>query len=37
VVPAFYSLLAPYTRSPDAITRQLEREAADVPPVGGHA
>ena len=37
MVPAFYSLLAPYTRSPDAVTRQLEREEAQVPPVGGHA
>ncbi|MBB6598471.1 efflux RND transporter permease subunit [Luteimonas sp. MC1825] len=37
VVPAFYSLLAPYTRSPEAVTRQLEREEDEVPPVGGHA
>jgi multidrug efflux pump len=37
VVPAFYTLLAPYTRSPDAVTRQLEQEEEQVPPVGGHA
>ena len=36
VVPAFYSLLAPYTRSPDALAHRLEKLEADTPPVGGH-
>ncbi|WP_295361757.1 efflux RND transporter permease subunit [Arenimonas sp.] len=36
VVPAFYALLAPYTRSPEAVARKLERLEAEVPPVGGH-
>jgi multidrug efflux pump len=37
VVPAFYSLLAPYTRSPEAVARELARQEADTPSVGGHA
>ncbi len=37
VVPAFYAVLARYTRSPEALTRELERLDAEVPPVGGHA
>ena len=37
VVPAFYALLAPYTRSPEAVARKLEKLEAEVPPVGGHA
>jgi len=37
VVPAFYRLLAPYTRSPEALARTLEKLEAEVPPVGGHA
>ncbi len=37
VVPAFYALLAPFTRSPDAITRTLERLERETPAVGGHA
>src|SRR5690606_20174493 len=36
VVPAFYALLAPFTRSPDAVARELERLEAKTPPVGGH-
>ncbi|UNK58202.1 efflux RND transporter permease subunit [Pseudoxanthomonas daejeonensis] len=36
VVPAFYALLAPYTRSPEALAHELEKLEADTPPVGGH-
>jgi len=36
VVPAFYALLAPYTRSPEAVAHELEKLEAQVPPVGGH-
>jgi multidrug efflux pump len=31
VVPAFYALLAPYTRSPQAVGRELERLETDHP------
>ncbi len=37
VVPAFYALLAPFTRSPEALARELERLEAATPAVGGHA
>lgn len=37
VVPAFYSLLAPYTRSPEAVARELARQEAETASVGGHA
>jgi multidrug efflux pump len=37
VVPSFYALLAPYTRSPDAVARKLEQLERDTPAVGGHA
>jgi multidrug efflux pump len=37
VVPAFYALLAPYTRSPDALAQKLEQLERDTPTVGGHA
>ena len=37
VVPSFYALLAPYTRSPDALTRKIEKLDAETPAVGGHA
>jgi multidrug efflux pump len=36
VVPAFYALLAPYTRSPEALAHELERLEAETPAVGGH-
>ena len=36
VVPAFYGLLAPYTRSPEALAQELDKLEAQVPPVGGH-
>ena len=36
VVPAFYALLAPFTRSPEAVAQELERLEAQTPPVGGH-
>ncbi|PJJ97340.1 multidrug transporter AcrB [Lysobacteraceae bacterium NML91-0213] len=37
VVPAFYTLLAPYTRSPEALAQELERLEQDTPVVSGHA
>jgi multidrug efflux pump len=36
VVPAFYALLAPYTRSPEAVAHELEKLEAATPPVAGH-
>ena len=37
VVPAFYRLLAPYTRSPEAVKHALEKLEAETPQAGGHA
>ena len=37
VVPAFYTLLAPFTRSPEAVARKLEKLERETPAVGGHA
>jgi multidrug efflux pump subunit AcrB len=37
VVPAFYARLAPYTRSPEAVARELEKQERESPSVGGHA
>jgi multidrug efflux pump len=37
VVPAFYALLAPFTRSPEALGRKLDELDEQVAPVGGHA
>jgi len=37
VVPAFYALLAPFTRSPEALANELERLEAETPVVSGHA
>src|SRR5688572_23048949 len=37
IVPAFYAVLAPYTRSPEAIARKLEQLETETPHVGGHA
>ncbi|MFY2763595.1 efflux RND transporter permease subunit [Arenimonas sp. MALMAid1274] len=37
VVPAFYMLLAPFTRSPEAVSRKLEQLERETPAVGGHA
>jgi multidrug efflux pump len=37
VVPSFYSLLAPFTRSPDALARKIDSLDAETPAVGGHA
>ena len=37
VVPAFYALLAPYTRSPEAVATRLEQLERETPVVGGHA
>ena len=36
VVPAFYALLAPYTRSPQAVAQRLHALEAQTPEVGGH-
>ena len=35
VVPAFYVLIAAYTRSPGALTRKLEQLERETPVVGG--
>ena len=37
VVPSFYSLLAPFTRSPEALARKIDKLDAETPAVGGHA
>ena len=37
VVPALYALLAPYTRSPEALKHEMERLETVTPHVGGHA
>ena len=37
VVPAFYVMLAGYTRSPHAVSQELDSLAALTPDVGGHA
>ncbi|MBD9367171.1 efflux RND transporter permease subunit [Xanthomonas sp. XNM01] len=37
VVPTFYALLAPFTRSPDALAQELDKLEAETPEVGGHA
>ncbi len=37
VVPAFYSLLAPYTKSPETVANELDRLEKQTPSVGGHA
>ncbi|UNK50869.1 efflux RND transporter permease subunit [Lysobacter sp. S4-A87] len=37
VVPAFYVLLARYTKSPEAVSQELEKLEAETPSVGGHA
>jgi len=37
VVPAFYSLLAKYTRSPEDLAHQLDTLDATTPEAGGHA
>lgn len=37
VVPSFYALLAPFTRSPEALAHRIETLEAETPPVGGHA
>ncbi|HSX64155.1 MAG TPA: efflux RND transporter permease subunit, partial [Pseudoxanthomonas sp.] len=36
VVPAFYALLAPFTRSPEAVAHELARLEDATPSVGGH-
>ena len=36
IVPAFYVLLAKYTRSPDAVKHELETLEATTPQVQGH-
>ncbi|HZX80024.1 MAG TPA: efflux RND transporter permease subunit [Lysobacter sp.] len=37
IVPAFYVLLAKYTKSPEAVSQELEKLEASTPQVGGHA
>lgn len=35
VIPAFYALLAPYTRSPEALARRIDKLESEVPEVAG--
>jgi multidrug efflux pump len=37
VVPAFYALLAKFTRRRKRLAHRLETLEAETPPVGGHA
>ena len=37
VVPAFYALLAKYTRSPEELAHRLEKLERETPEVSGHA
>lgn len=37
VVPSFYALLAPYTRSPDAVSKRLEKLEVETPEATGRA
>ncbi|MBK7013393.1 MAG: efflux RND transporter permease subunit [Xanthomonadales bacterium] len=37
VVPSFSTLLAPFTRSPDALARRIDKLVAETPAVCGHA
>ncbi|ALN62791.1 acrB/AcrD/AcrF family protein [Lysobacter antibioticus] len=37
IVPAFYVLLARYTKSPEAVAHELEKLEKDTPQAGGHA
>ncbi|WP_363798235.1 efflux RND transporter permease subunit [Lysobacter firmicutimachus] len=37
IVPAFYVLLARYTKSPEAVAQELERLEKETPQAGGHA
>jgi len=37
VVPAFYTLIAPYTKSPESVAHELKALDAQTPSVGGHA
>jgi multidrug efflux pump len=37
VVPSFYALLAPYTRSPDALSKRLEKLELETPEATGSA
>ncbi|KAF1712818.1 efflux RND transporter permease subunit [Pseudoxanthomonas sacheonensis] len=36
VVPAAYTLLAPFTKSPEAVAHELEKLEGQTPSVGGH-
>ena len=36
VVPGFYALLAPFTRSPEAVAHELQALEEQTPEVGGH-
>lgn len=37
IVPAFYVLLAKYTKSPEAVAHELEKLERETPQAGGHA
>ncbi len=36
VVPAFYTLLAPFTQSPETVAHELQKLEGETPPVSGH-
>jgi multidrug efflux pump len=36
VVPAAYTLLAPFTKSPESVAHELEKLESETPSVGGH-
>ena len=36
VVPAAYTLLAPFTKSPESVAHELEKLEGETPSVGGH-
>ena len=37
VVPSFYALLAPYTRSPEALSLEIDRLESETPQAAGQA
>jgi multidrug efflux pump len=37
VVPSFYALLAPFTGSPEALSREIERLERETPEAAGEA
>jgi multidrug efflux pump len=37
VVPSFYALLAPYTGSPEALSKEIDRLEGETPEAAGRA